>query len=134
MSQKKTKCASDSADHLRQPVVFNGSTTDTGTFTVTQQTLGACQTQQSSGGQGTFTKTYDLGQDAGTFDLTYEMFSIPDRLDVVDSTGKSLFSTGGLVSNGQTVPITYSGSRRIVVILSAPNSGTAWEYVVGCPT
>lgn len=111
----------------------NGAT-QTGTFTVDRKPLGACQTQQSSGGQGAFTNSYDLGKDAGTFELTYQMYSIPDQLEVKDSAGDVLFSTNGLVSGSQTVNIPYTGGRIIFVIISAPTSGTAWDYAIGCPT
>lgn len=107
--------------------------TNNGTVTSSQQPLGACQTQQSSGGQGAFTKSYDLGRDSGTFPLTYDMYSIPDALEVRSSSGTVLFSTGGLVSGGTTVNIPFSGGRIVFIVVSAPNQGTAWNYSIGCP-
>lgn len=104
-----------------------------GTFTAQQQALGACRTQQSSGGQGAFTNSYDLGKDSGTFSLTYQMYSIPDKLEVIDTKGKVLFSTNGLVSGSQVVNVPFSGGRIVFVVVSAPTSGTAWDYEIGCP-
>ena len=113
--------------------VTDGATTQNGTYTVEERALGACRTQQSSGGQGTFTNSYDMGRDAGSFDLSYQMYNIPDRLDVRGSTGQLLYSTGGLVSGGQTVSIPFSGGRIVHVLISAPTSGTVWDYDIGCP-
>lgn len=107
--------------------------TKNGTVTSNQQPLGECRTQQSSGGQGAFTKSYDLGRDSGTFSLTYEMFSVPDALEVRSSSGAVLFSTGGLVSGSKTVNVPFSGGRIVFIVLSAPNQGTAWNYSLGCP-
>ena len=111
----------------------NGVTRN-GTVTSNQQPIGECQTQQSSGGQGAFTKSYDLGRDSGMFSLTYEMFGVPDALEVRSSSGAVLFSTGGLVSGSKTVNVLFSGGRIVFIVLSAPNQGTAWNYSLGCPT
>ena len=87
----------------------------------------------SSGGQGAFTHVYDMGQESGTFELSYNMYSIPDRLEVKGSDGTSLFSTGGLVSGTDTVQVSFSGGRMVYVIVTAPTDGTAWDYSIGCP-
>ena len=114
-------------------VTNNGVQTGNGTFTSTTQALGACQTNASSGGQGAFTHVYDMGQESGTFELSYNMYSIPDRLEVKGSDGTSLFSTGGLVSGTDTVQVSFSGGRMVYVIVTAPTDGTAWDYSIGCP-
>lgn len=105
----------------------------TGSATVTVQTLGSCQTMQSSGGKGTFSKVYDLGADSGTFSLDYQMYSIPDGMVIRDSKGNEIFTTGGLVSGAKTQNVSYSNGRLIFVTLYAPNDGTAWDYRIGCP-
>lgn len=107
-------------------------TNQNGTLTASREALGQCQTQQSSGGQGAFTKSYDLGRDSGSFELSYEMYGIPDKLEVINA-GKVVFTTSGLVSGGTTVQVPFSGSRIVFVVVSAPNSGTAWDYSIGCP-
>lgn len=97
------------------------------------ETLGACQTIQNSGGQGAFTKVYDLGTDSGTFTLTYEMYSIPDAMTIRSGGGSVFFATNGLVSGSSTVQVNFSGGRFIFVTLNAPTSGTQWMYSIGCP-
>ncbi len=62
------------------------------------------------------------------------MYSIPDRLEVKSSDGQTLFTTGGLVSGSDTVQVTYSGGRMVYVTVTAPTSGTAWDYTIGCPS
>lgn len=92
-----------------------------------------CPTTQRSGGQGVTTLTVDLKKTSGTFLVTYQMFSIPDGLEVFYE-GKTIFTTGGLVSGGRSVPVTFSGKTTVVrVKLSAPNSGTRWDLSVACP-
>ena len=106
----------------------------TGAASTTVQTLGSCQTIQSSGGKGTFSKVYDLGADSGTFSLDYQMYTITDGMVIRDSKGNEIFTTGGLVSGGKTQNVKYSNGRLIFVTLYAPNDGTAWDYRIGCPT
>jgi hypothetical protein len=62
------------------------------------------------------------------------MYTIPDRLEVRDSTGQVLYSTNGLVSGTNSIDIPYTNGPIVFVIISAPNSGTAWDYVVSCAT
>lgn len=106
----------------------------TGAAGTTVQTLGSCQTIQSSGGKGTFSKVYDLGADSRTFSLDYQMYTITDGMVIRDSKGNEIFTTGGLVSGGKTQNVKYSNGRLIFVTLYAPNDGTAWDYRIGCPT
>ena len=92
-----------------------------------------CPTTQRSGGQGTTTLTIDLKKTSGSFPVSYNMFSIPDGLDIFYE-GQTIFSTNGLVSGSKSVTVTYSGSSTFVKVrISAPNPGTAWDLSVGCP-
>lgn len=95
----------------------------------------ACSQLVSSGGQGeTFTDT-ELGMTGPTsFQLYYEMYNIPDQLQVIYE-GVVIFDTVGLVSGGTTTTVTVpAGSATTVTVrLYAPNSGTAWDYIVYCP-
>lgn len=61
------------------------------------------------------------------------MIVIPDRLDIrYEET--IIYTTGGLVSGTGEFSIPYSGrSTEIEVTLSAPESGTYWEFEIGCP-
>lgn len=103
-----------------------------GSFSGNQQQVGQCQTQQNSGGQGTFTNTYDLGT-CGKFEFSYDAFTIPDHVQVLND-GKTIFDTGGPVSGGQSVQLYVTGSATLVtVVVIASEDGTAWTYSVGCP-
>jgi hypothetical protein len=92
-----------------------------------------CSDTQTSGGEGTTVLEIDLGVSSGTFSVTYEMYGVPDQLFIVYE-GQRIFDTGGLVSGGATLNVTYSGnSTLILATISAPNSGTAWDVTIGCP-
>ena len=92
-----------------------------------------CPTTQESGGQGVTTLTINLLKTSGTFQVKYEMYTIPDEL-TVQYEGKTIFSTGGLVSGASTASVSFAGtSTKIQVIINAPNAGTAWDVFVGCP-
>jgi hypothetical protein len=112
---------------------FSGGTVGNGTVTGNVQSFGQCQTQQASGGQGSFVKAYDMGQPNGNVTVSYDMFTIPDAMTVVNN-GTTVFSTGGLVSNTGGTTFALQGSSVVFVTLTAPNSGTAWEYTLGCAT
>lgn len=101
-----------------------------GTFTAQVTPISACMVSQSSGGQGTFTNVHTVGADAGTVQFSYDAFSIPDAFTVRQD-GRTLFSTGGLVSGQRTVTVQSSGGF-VFVSVSAPQSGTAWNYQIGC--
>ncbi|KAI2491782.1 hypothetical protein MHU86_22781 [Fragilaria crotonensis] len=59
-----------------------------------------CPTTQVSGGQGFTSFTVDLKKKNGTFPVSYDMYSIPDGLNIFYE-GESIFSTGGLVSGSR---------------------------------
>jgi hypothetical protein len=61
------------------------------------------------------------------------MYSIPDELSIVYE-GKTIYSTGGLVSGCNAVDVSYSGLTTIIEITdTAPLDYTMWEIFVGCP-
>ena len=91
-----------------------------------------CPTTQASGGQGETTLTIDVLATSGSFPLTYEMYSVPDGLEVFYE-GATLYSTGGLVSGSASIDVAFSGTTTIVrVKISAPLDGTLWTLDVGC--
>jgi len=109
------------------------SSSTTGT-TGTTQPPQPCNLQTTSGGEGVTTTVHELGATSGTFDFTYDAFSIPDQFDI-SYEGNVVFTTGGPVSGSATVPVTYGpGSATSVTVVVTGPSGTAWEYIVGCPT
>lgn len=93
-----------------------------------------CSVGTTSGGEGTNIANYEMGAACGTFNLTYNMYGVPDSLEATYE-GKSLFSTNGFVSGSQTVSLKYCGaSSKISVKIVGSSSGTAWDYSVSCPT
>ncbi len=103
-----------------------------------------------SGNVGITALVANLGNKSGTAFITYDMYSIPDRLDIryngqwVASTGTPLTPTGypncgispnGFVSGSSSVSFSYdpSKSRLVEIYVSGCNSGTAWKINVVCP-
>jgi hypothetical protein len=110
------------------------TTTLTTTSSTSTSTVASCPTTQVSGGQGVTVRNVDLLVRSGTFMVTYDMYSIPDQLDITYE-GATIYTTGGLVSGTGSQAVTYAGnSTTISVRLTAPNSGTAWVFSVQCPT
>ena len=100
--------------------------------------LGQCfalcsQGYTQSGGQSTQTFIVGLDRSKGDLTLSYEMYRIPDRLDLIYE-GNTIFTTGGLVSGSRTITRTIDGdAEQILVKITAPNSGTAWRFTLDCP-
>jgi len=107
-----------------------------GTSAPTATPPSECDDTRTSGGQGTTTFDVIMGASQGTFQLTYDMFSVPDSL-TASYDGVEIYTTGGLVSNGRTVTLGYgsaaSTSEVITIVVFAPTTGTAWEVAVSCP-
>jgi len=99
--------------------------------------ISKCNEDGNSGGIGGVDATHTLGDNGGIVSVTYEMFSIPDGMDIIYN-GQTVASTGGLVSGSRTLSFNYQPSLtdpdfcRIKV--NAPRSGTAWNYRIKCPT
>ncbi len=95
-----------------------------------------CGVVTASGGQGTTRTRHALGLTPGMVQITYDMYGIPDRLDCFYM-GILVASTGGLVSGTGTLQWNYapapSDSAWCLIVMSAPNSGTAWVYTIECP-
>jgi hypothetical protein len=105
----------------------------------TVQTCGGtgqpCNEATESGGQGTTTTIHELGTAGPTsFQLTYQMYTQQDQLEVFYESAL-IYTTGGLVSGGQTVTVNVPAgtSQQVTVVVSAPESGTIWDYTVFCP-
>lgn len=92
-----------------------------------------CNKVTPSGGAGVTTNVHELGRTSGTFDLSYQMYTVPDQLDLYYQ-GALLYSTGEPVSSDATVPITFSGTSSQVTIVVTGPPGTSWHYTVACPT
>jgi hypothetical protein len=95
-----------------------------------------CGEVTASGGEGTTRTRHALGPAPGVVRITYDMFTIPDRLDCYYM-GVLVATTGGLVSGQGTLEWSYlpalGDPSWCLVVVSAPNSGTAWVYTINCP-
>jgi hypothetical protein len=95
-----------------------------------------CGVATASGGQGVTRTRHALGPDSGLVRITYDMYGIPDRLDCYYQ-GFLVATTGGLVSGTGEIAWVYNPGpgdpQWCLVIVSAPQSGTAWEYTMQCP-
>ena len=92
--------------------------------------------EQESGGQGTIQREFGLGSTPGIFRVKYEMYTVPDRLDVIYR-GTTVASTGGLVSGSNTLSFNYvpvANDYTVTILVTAPHSGTAWDYAAYCPS
>jgi hypothetical protein len=102
-----------------------------------------------SGNVGITALVANLGGNAGTASISYDMYSIPDRLDIryngqwIASTGTLLAVNGypncgvsnGFVSGKNTITFNYnpSVSRLVELYVSGCQSGTAWKINIECP-
>lgn len=104
--------------------------TNTGSFDGSAAPLGKCQTLTQSGGQGTFSYASDVGSASGSVSFSYNAYTIPDAFTVTNA-DQTVFTTNGLVSGTGGDSFTVSAST-VFVSVSAPNNGTAWDFVLGC--
>ena len=92
-----------------------------------------CDDFAQSGGRQETTYVVALDRTSGELTLTYEMFRIPDQLELIYE-GNVIFSTGGLVSGRRTITRTIDGdSDTLAVKITAPRSGTGWNFQLTCP-
>ena len=95
-----------------------------------------CNTLLAAGGQGTTFTTHYLGSVPGQVFVSYEMYPNPDQMDVYYD-GNLVASTNTLVSNLGALSFYYDppadGPFHCVIRIYAPNSGTRWDYIAGCP-
>jgi hypothetical protein len=104
-----------------------------------------------SGSVGITVRAFDLGDKAGIAKFMYEMYSIPDRLDIRYN-GQWVASTGQLFDNSVTIPncngngdgfVSDDGilsfpydpriNRFVEVYVSGCNAGTEWDVDPMCP-
>ena len=100
----------------------------------TQTPVAFCDLEQASGGQEGDTRTVQMGTNQGEIKIEYEMFSVPDRLQIIYE-GQELLDTG-TISGSQTLSVPFSGkSGRVKVIVTGnqEQSGTRWNYTLRCP-
>ncbi|GGK52765.1 hypothetical protein [Nocardia camponoti] len=97
-----------------------------------------CNRSRKSGGAGVTTTTHSLGRSGPlSFVLTYETFSIPDRIQVFYQ-GAQVHDTGYVgdqINQGTgsaTVRLPAGSATTVSVKVTGP-SNTQWEYTVNCP-
>ncbi len=87
----------------------------------------------TSGGAGVTTNKHLIGKIKTQVLIHYEMYTIPDKMDVYYD-GKLIRTTGGLVSGAGDFKIDFqptdSGGDSIQIIMTGGNDGTAWDYFV----
>ena len=105
-----------------------------------------CNTKQESGGQGRTETSIELGQQSGTIDLKFNPKNQPDKIEVFYE-GQRIASSydcpnnqngmiGGNIGSGPCIisfEFRYRNDSFIDVIVTAPENGTVWEYIVSCP-
>jgi autotransporter-associated beta strand protein len=93
----------------------------------------------ASGGATESDNVIDTGSTSGSITVNYNMYYIPDQLDiyygVFGSGGINIYSTGGPVSGSATVNVNYGPigsftSTFITIVMNqgGGTSGTAWTY------
>ena len=93
---------------------------------------------RASGGEGFTRTTHALGTEPGIVQITYDMFSIPDRLDCYYQVSRRArrhdrLAGVGIGHAGRDVCPGAGDQVWCMVVMSAPNNGTAWTYTVHCP-
>lgn len=118
---------------IKGKAAFDKAQQDQRAYEATTACAATCPTTQSSGGQGTTTLTVDVLANQGSFPVVYNMFGIPDQLEIFYE-GSLVFTTGGLVSGSQSVGVSFGPgtSTFVQVVLTAPLDDTAWTLAVGC--
>ncbi|MEO0456953.1 MAG: hypothetical protein AAF152_10300 [Cyanobacteria bacterium P01_A01_bin.114] len=99
-----------------------------------QGTVAFCDREQASGGQEGDRRTVQMSTNQGELELEFEMYGVPDRLQILYE-GRELLDTG-FVSGSQTLSVPLSGkSARVDVIVTGnqEQSGTQWDYTLRCP-
>jgi hypothetical protein len=94
-----------------------------------------CDALTLAGGEGTDIKQVNLGNIAGTVNVYYEMYSVPDQITV---TYRGVSQTTGIVSGSGVLSFQHTPqqglSNLVTITMYAPYAGTAWTYQVVCPT
>ncbi|MGV0845678.1 hypothetical protein ACTS9T_03660 [Empedobacter falsenii] len=95
-----------------------------------------CNAKVESGGQGHTETTHNLGNVPGKVVINYNMNNLPDKIEVIYN-GKIVATSNQMVSGVGQLSFDYqptSGKPQFCSVrISAPESGTVWEYVVNCP-
>jgi hypothetical protein len=95
-----------------------------------------CNSQVKSGGKGETITIHELGNRSGIVNIQYDMENIPDKMDVYYN-GNLVTTTRTLVSYNGFLSFKYNALNgnptKCKVVLSAPEDGTSWQYLLNCP-
>ncbi|SDK25279.1 hypothetical protein [Microbulbifer yueqingensis] len=90
-----------------------------------------------SGGQGSYSFIQDLGNQPGEVKFEFEAYTIPDELGIYTLNGSEIYSTeqevSGFHSSSFFVTESEVDTNQVRVDVGAPNEGTEWAFVMGCP-
>jgi hypothetical protein len=131
-----------SGTDLSEPVYINA--------TVTEPL--ACGDGMVSGSEGVTTTRHQLGGTSGNVTITYDTYSVPDRIDVFLDGTQWKGGTGTTISPPPptsncstplpgfvgaagtiTVPVSTTNKYIDVYVSGCLGSGTAWDYTLTCP-
>ncbi len=88
-----------------------------------------------TGGTEGLSLIYYMGYTAGTVNVTFEPYTIPDKFEIWQNGVKRLYSPG-YVSTTQTGSFYYNpnnGAEFDVRVYGNSNTGTAWDLEITCP-
>jgi hypothetical protein len=92
-----------------------------------------CNERTESGNEGVTSNTHDLGENSGVATISYEMYSVPDKLEVFYE-GNVVASTRNFVSNSGTLTFNYTPNHdTYCTVVVTGLLGTDWVYSMGCP-
>lgn len=94
-----------------------------------------CNTVAVSGQNIPETRVIEMGRNAGTFTLSYNTYTVPDR--IVVSYEDSVLFDSQCVGESLTKKLSYSGASTQVTVNVMPNCtgtiSTGWDFTIGCP-
>lgn len=133
----ETGLKASEALHVVKMAAFNNNhiVNDSLVLDIANHYNSACGAQTQSGGSGVTTTTIKtLGSTSGIVTIDYEMYDVPDKMEVIIN-GSVVASTGGFVSYSGTLSFNYNAASLyyINVVVTGNTCGTAWDYTLNCP-
>lgn len=93
-----------------------------------------CNREQASGGQAGDRREVQMSTNRGEMELEYEMFGVPDRLQIFHE-GQEILDTG-FISGSDRLTLPFSGkSGRVEIVVTGNDqiATTEWNYTLHCP-
>ncbi len=107
---------------------------DPATTATLYDSVAHCGEQQVSGGQLGDRRRIELTASRGTVLISYEMFDVPDRLEVIYENQRILDT--GFVSGSNSLTVSIDGSLTWLIVRVEGNPDvdtTEWNYTLICP-